>query len=276
MIVFEITNGKESFEYKLPEKASEFTLDKLIRYEETVVSKKPDSMKKLEAMIEESDRSDYLNSLNQDEENKWLTYYLKEVQFFTDMSLEHLQLIPMRSEDGFDIIDLKNCIDRALLNRENRMIESFDIGPDRFFLPTAPANIFDATKKDFMRDSTVGEYSTALELKKAFEMIEEKRTLGLCHFMAVLCKKKDEKFPVFPSEQTDFIKERAELFRQLDYDTAMNVSFFLISQELNLLEDSQFSKALKLLHLNLRCQRLTAHIYSLKRLQSLALSTDLT
>lgn len=276
MIVFEITNGKESFEYKLPEKASEISLDTLIRYDEKIVSKKPESLKKLEEMSDQEERDSYLISLNQDEENKWLTYYLKEVQFFTDMTLDHLQLIPMKSEDGFDIIDLKNCIDRALLNRENRLIEFFDIGSERFYLPTAPANIFDSTRQDFMRDSTVGEYTTALELKKSFMMIEEKQTLGLCHFMAVLCKKKDEVFPVFPSEQTDFIKQRAELFRQLDYDTAMNVSFFLISQELNLLEDSQFSKALKLLHLNLKCQRLTARIYSLKRSQKQALSTDLT
>jgi len=234
MIAFEITNGDKKYLYKYPERASEISLDKLIKYEQEVEAKKPEILKKLEELESEEDRKEYLDSIDPEElERSTISYYLREVQFFTGMKIEHLNLIPVKDPEGYDIFSLRNLIRRPLSEARAEVITSFRFMGTEYLLPASPPNLFDPDSLDYMRGSTIGEYCTASELMRSLKKMKKGSIEGLLHIIAVLCRKKGETLPVYPDEQTNFIQERALLFRGLDYQTALNVGFFLTKQEQN-------------------------------------------
>lgn len=234
MICFELTDGSSTYLYKYPEKASELTLDTVIRYEQEIDKAKPEMLRKLEEIrdinpdVQEQLRKDYLDSLDPVAfEKACISFYMREIQFFTNMKLKHLTLLPVKDTEGIDIFTLRNLIRKSFINVPVQEIDSFVFLGKKYYLPPSPPNLFDPSKSDYMRGSKVGEYATASELMRAYELMKKGRAEGLLNVIAVICRKKGEEVPVYPDEQTEFIKERASLFRSLDYQTALNIGFFL-------------------------------------------------
>lgn len=246
MIGFNLTDDNKSFYYAYPETAKEHTLRSLIDYEQKIEANKPEILRKFEEIEEEEDRKAYLDLLGPKElERATISYYMREIQFFTNMRLEHLPLLPVNNKEGIDIFGLRNLIRRSFLETKAEEISSFRFKGVTYYLPPSPPNLFDPSKKDYMRGAKIGEYSTASELLRAYRLMEKGSIEGLLNVIAVLCRRKGEELPVYPDEQTKFIKERAELFKDLDYQTALNVGFFLSKPEKLYQTASQFLKDLK-------------------------------
>lgn len=234
MKIFELTNGEDRFIYKYPESPSEITLGKVIDYEQQITPKKPESLQKLEELTDEEEREEYLSGLDPVTlERDTISFYMREVGFFTGMKEEHLRLIPTRDPEGFDIFSLRNLIRSAFIGQKAELINSFRFLGSTYLLPDSPPNLFNQQELDFMRGAKIGEYCTASELYRAAQMMKKGSAEGLLFIIATLCRKKGESLPIYPDEQTKFIRERAELFKNLDYQTALNVGFFLTKRDEN-------------------------------------------
>lgn len=250
MIHFELTNGEKTYLYSYPETAAELTIGKIIDYEQHIKLKRPDILTKLDEIEEEDKRQEYLDSVDSAEmERALLSLYMREIQFFTGMNLEHLRLIPVKDADGIDVFSLRNLIRRAFTDAKAAEITSFKFLGKTYYLPAAPPNLFNPDEKDYMRGSKIGEYATASELLRSYHLMKKGETAGLLNVIAVLCRKKGEELPVYPDEQTAFIRDRVELFRGLDYQTALNVGFFLSRPKLtyqNVLQSLQAVRAVRI------------------------------
>ena len=248
MLIAEIESGSTTYTLRIPDKASEYTLDKLIQYEQKIEANKPEVLKKLEEIEEEEDRKDYLDSIGIEElESKTLSYYLREIHFFTEMSTNLLSSIPVKSKDNYDVFSLRDLIRKPIIITKPEEISSFMYLGKEYFLPPAPPNLFDSSQKDYMRGSKIGEYATASELLRSLKKMNRGSIEGLLNVIAVICRRKNEEFPVYPDEQTKFIQDRIKLFRGLDYQTALNVGFFLTKRETTYLSASQSLLAVRML-----------------------------
>lgn len=239
MLVFELFNDHKKYIYRLPQKASEVTVERFIEFQKTVESKKPETLLKYESLEGESERNEYLSKLDDDEVNvAWVSYYMREIAFWCNMNMEHAAQLPVNIQGEplpgeVDLFGLRAMLHQAFMipDELEEEIESFKHNGKTYYLPEmSPALIGDG--EDYMRKTTIGEFATASELRRVFNMQHEGSIEGLLYLLAVLCKKKNEKFPVMPDEQTQYIRDRVNELKDIDLQTALKVGFFLTMRRL--------------------------------------------
>jgi hypothetical protein len=150
--------------------------------------------------------------------------------------------VPVQSEDGNDLGGLRAILSKAFQPEGVELDGKFKYKGSTFLLPPSPVNLIDPTRVDYLRGATLGEFATATELYKAYTSMLDGSCLALLNVIAVLCRKKGEQLPSLPDEQNDFIQERVEYFKDLDFNTAMNVGFFLSCPQNTSVKPSAFSR----------------------------------
>jgi hypothetical protein len=242
MLVFSLTNGEKSFKYKIPETSAEVTCGQIVDFQEKIETKKPETLSEFEK-TDTDDRADYISGLEEGEiSRKWVSYYMRELMFWCGIPADVIGFIPVQSEDGNDLHGLRAILTKAFKPEGMDMDGKFDYKGHTFYLPPAPVNLIDPTRTDYLRGATLGEFATATELYKAYTSMLDGSCLALLNVIAVLCRKKGEKLPSLPDEQNDWIRERIEFFKGLDFQTAMNVGFFLSCPQVKSVKRSVFSR----------------------------------
>jgi hypothetical protein len=227
MLVFKLTNGEKEFRYKIPENAHEITCGQVVDFQQKIETKKPESLKKYEA-LESDDRAGYLAELPEGEiERKWTSFYMRELMFWCKIPADIIGHVPVKSDDGNDLGGLRAILSQAFIPSGVDLKGQFKYKGDTYYLPPAPVNLIDPNRVDYLRGATLGEFATATELYKAYTSMLSGSCLALLNVIAVLCRKKGEQLPSLPDEQNEFIQKRVEHFKGLDFNTAMNVGFFL-------------------------------------------------
>lgn len=158
-----------------------------------------------------------LDELNVDEDLKEFHVTLenlktntKMVSFWTGISEDELAMCDI-DEVGQVIEDLKFLTAQYTPVR----IESFDFEGEKYYLPKAD-----------MAKETFGTYVEAEQVEMNNARLKKGKLEVLPQQVAILCKKKDEKFI-----SDDEVDKRAEKFKKLDMATIWDVGFFLTRQE---------------------------------------------
>jgi hypothetical protein len=248
MIIFSIIGDDGSkVQYKLPSNATEIPCSKVIKFQQTIETKKPESLAEYEALATKEDKDLFLSELDPNEMNtNWASYYLRELQFWGNISLQDLGKIPMvADDDGADMFILRGILQKALSNIKYESVQDFKYKGDTYYFPESPPNLVDPKETDYMRGCSLGQFATAHELYRAYTGMQAGSCEALLNVIAVLCLKRGEELPVMADEQADFIKARVDHLRELDFQTAMNVGFFLTAQLVAYQNVSRFSRAAK-------------------------------
>jgi hypothetical protein len=241
MLVFSLSDGKTEYRYKMPQNAREITCRQIIDFQDKVESKKPETLKDYEA-TEESERAAFIADIESGEiEKRWTGFYMRELMYWCNIPSNVIGHVPVKRDDGNDLAGLRAILSNAF-KVEPETLSGFKYKGERFFLPAAPVNLIDPNTTDFLRGATLGEFATATELYRAYSSMLDGSCLALLNVIAVLCRKKNEVLPSLPDEQSDWIQERIEHLKDLDFNTAMNVGFFLTVPQHISKKHSAFSK----------------------------------
>lgn len=163
-------------------------------------------------------------------ENDWLLFHSKVVSFWCGVSDNEVSQMAVE-----EILNISGIITHALNfdGVKQADIVSFDLNNDRYHLPKKGIAIV-GDMNHYLQNITLGEWATVNELRRAFDLMGKGEIEGVLLIIAVLCRKDGETFPINSNEQTKFIKERTELFKALDMQTALSVAFFLTKRNENL------------------------------------------
>ena len=222
-------DGKETF-YLLPESAKDVTCGKVIEFQKTIDSKKPETLQAFTELETEKEKDEYFNALDPNLFNtEWIGHYCRELHFWGGFSPTHLGLIPVVATDegGADLFTLRSIVMKALTISKPDKLKHFELNGHTYHLPAAPINMIDPTQKDYMRGATLGQFATANELYRTFTSMQGGECIGLLHQIALLCLREGEHLPIIPDEQAKWITARVEELKALDFHTAMSVGFFL-------------------------------------------------
>lgn len=253
MFQFSLSNGTTSYRYQIPERADEITCRQVIEFQQKIESKKPETLGEYEKVKEQDARNEYIKGLEEGEvSRKWTSFYMRELMFWCGIPADVIGHIPVTDPNGNDLAGLRAILSSAFIPEAQEINGKFKYKGVEYFLPPAPVNLIDPTRTDYLRGATLGEFATATELYRAYSSMLNGSCLALLNVIAVLCRKKGEKLPSLPDEQNDWIQDRIEHFKDLDFNTAMNVGFFLSYPQNTSAKRSAYSRVMERLQRPLR------------------------
>ena len=227
MLILEVTKAStgERTEFTLEENLSEITLGRFVQFKNKIDFKKPESLQQFEE-ADEAQRLELMKKMDQSLfVNEWRDFMLDVARFWTQLPEDYLA--ELTEEEVIFVYHLINRHVFTFQYDENKT--GFQLDGETYHYPPAAINPF-STQRDYMKGTRVIDSIEAMQFEMYYRQLGESRWAVLPHVAAILCKKEGEQLPLKSSEREQWIADRAKLFEQLPMDEALNIAFFLITQ----------------------------------------------
>ena len=204
------TIGKK--EFKLPESLKDITLSKYKKVSEFYELHKPSE---------------------EDTERDFISYYIDFISLFLDIEKDYLKQVRITSDDGFGITELYQYLLKFLDKpdfTDFKPSESVKLNGVKYYCTESNLNVLKHQKP--LEKLTFEEYEDCVTILQNFDAIKYDKQDALSLLTAIIYRPKVKGWfkSSIEAYNSDKVKERAEIFQDIDMHTVYSAYFFLNEQ----------------------------------------------
>ena len=212
MLIISITEGDKNKDINIPTDWEDMTVDYYCGIFKII--NKHQAKSKLKRNVE---KGNIIEDLSDDPLEKMDSVDILKMnkdlfQYISKLSDEDIEKVPI--EQAIEVLGAISVLAEEFIPKE---VDYFDFENERYYFP-----------KEYMKRNTFGDYIEATQLEMSVEKLTNGRFDVLPEQMAILCRKRDEKY------DEDLIPEKAEKFRELTMDIVLEFAFFLNKRSVKL------------------------------------------